>query len=277
MSPLYLHDGKLLLVDGKLAANEACCCDGACCLPGICWTGLTGIFWLFDENGGLICPDGPPPPPPGYFLVESFCEPGNGRVSRFRKDLDPADCPIDVIAENEAADNHFIQVSNPDGSPGIFSGGGTDTGADVPPSCQDGLSQSACDELGGTFHSGQTCGGDPCSTESQCSESCPKTFTVNWSYKTDSGTITTTTPGNQFEFIGSADLNFVLVSVFCGDDGKWDFVVQFCAFFPNASDIWEARDASAEADGCPPDGDVGLACSALSQPCDDSSATGSIS
>jgi hypothetical protein len=42
MSPLYLHDGKLLLVDGKLAANEACCCNkcsGPCegdedCAPG---------------------------------------------------------------------------------------------------------------------------------------------------------------------------------------------------------------------------------------------------
>ena len=116
-----------------------------------------------------------------------------------------------------------------------------------------------------------------CCCSTGCSESCPKTFTVNWSYKTDFGTITTTTPGNQFQFIGSADLNFVAVSAICGDDGKWDFVVQFCAFFPNASDIWEARDVPAEADGCPPDGDVGLSCSVLSQPCGDSSATGSIS
>ena len=27
MSPLYLYDGKLLAVDGKLAGNENCCCD----------------------------------------------------------------------------------------------------------------------------------------------------------------------------------------------------------------------------------------------------------
>jgi len=29
MSPVYLHNNKLLVVDGKLAANEACCC----CVP----------------------------------------------------------------------------------------------------------------------------------------------------------------------------------------------------------------------------------------------------
>ena len=30
MSPLYTKDGKLLLVDSKLAANENCCCDCFC-------------------------------------------------------------------------------------------------------------------------------------------------------------------------------------------------------------------------------------------------------
>jgi hypothetical protein len=27
MSPLFTYKGKLLVVDGKLAANENCCCD----------------------------------------------------------------------------------------------------------------------------------------------------------------------------------------------------------------------------------------------------------
>ena len=31
MSPLYTQDGKLLVVDGKLAGNENCCCDDCFC------------------------------------------------------------------------------------------------------------------------------------------------------------------------------------------------------------------------------------------------------
>lgn len=31
MSPLYLYDGKLLLVDGKLATNQNCCCEEEKC------------------------------------------------------------------------------------------------------------------------------------------------------------------------------------------------------------------------------------------------------
>jgi len=30
MSPIYLYDGKLLVVDSKLAGNENCCCDCFC-------------------------------------------------------------------------------------------------------------------------------------------------------------------------------------------------------------------------------------------------------
>jgi hypothetical protein len=115
-----------------------------------------------------------------------------------------------------------------------------------------------------------------CGTEPSCDENCTKTLTVSWSYKGDSGTITTAIPGNQFQFIGSADLNFVLVNIFCADNGKWNVVVQFCAFFPNPSDIWEARDITADPDGCPPDGDVGLVCASLSLPCNDSNASGSV-
>jgi len=40
MSPLFTSDGKILVVDGKLAASKNCCCDscdGPCpCRPGCC-------------------------------------------------------------------------------------------------------------------------------------------------------------------------------------------------------------------------------------------------
>jgi hypothetical protein len=41
MSPLFAYKGKLLVVDGKLAANERCCCDK--CL------GTIGTLITFDE------------------------------------------------------------------------------------------------------------------------------------------------------------------------------------------------------------------------------------
>ena len=51
--PLYLEDGKLLVVDGKLAVSEDCCCgeECACCTGGISGLDITisgvvkGIYW----------------------------------------------------------------------------------------------------------------------------------------------------------------------------------------------------------------------------------------
>lgn len=70
MSTLYLYDGKLLAVDGKLATNENCCCDTGCPEPttnGVIdlvnfgWTkpptktnnSITAIFKFEDSKGGF--------------------------------------------------------------------------------------------------------------------------------------------------------------------------------------------------------------------------------
>lgn len=67
MSPFYTKDGKLLLVDSKLAAEQACCCNGCCgCVlwewePAACWplmpaAATTTRFIRYDpvpaEQGG---------------------------------------------------------------------------------------------------------------------------------------------------------------------------------------------------------------------------------
>lgn len=54
MSPLFTYNGKLLIVDGKLAADENCCCDkGFCCR---CIGPIYAYSVVFDE-GGIVDPD----------------------------------------------------------------------------------------------------------------------------------------------------------------------------------------------------------------------------
>ena len=43
MSPLFRYNGKLLVVDGKLATNENCCCKN-----GICWARSRGVLFPQD-------------------------------------------------------------------------------------------------------------------------------------------------------------------------------------------------------------------------------------
>jgi hypothetical protein len=55
MSPLYLHNNKLLVVGGKLAVNEACCCEepGCPCPDTVQWGG--NAQELTFTIGGTTC------------------------------------------------------------------------------------------------------------------------------------------------------------------------------------------------------------------------------
>lgn len=50
MSPLYSFGGKLLVRDGKLAADPSCCCNGCCC-----WNFTQGAKFTFT----IDCGNGP--------------------------------------------------------------------------------------------------------------------------------------------------------------------------------------------------------------------------
>ena len=45
MSPLFTYNGKLLVVDGKLAANQNCCCGCVC--------SCTDLLFLIDTTGSM--------------------------------------------------------------------------------------------------------------------------------------------------------------------------------------------------------------------------------
>ena len=66
MSPLYLHNNKILVVGGKLAANEACCC---CSCPPCNENFLFSVTWAGVTATANICFDG------GYFgLAQEFTD-----------------------------------------------------------------------------------------------------------------------------------------------------------------------------------------------------------
>lgn len=121
MSPLYSQDNKLLVVGGKLAGGEECCCDdGACFLPDTEPCRVT-----FEPCApGSIGLDGCP-----------------GELGQF--------CEENVLGERLCVGDGDVPIGTCEG---------VVMGPPVPGECQDGLSQSACEELGGTFHSGQKCG-----------------------------------------------------------------------------------------------------------------------
>jgi hypothetical protein len=65
MTPIYLHNNKILVVGGKLAASEACCCQEDDCNdpsigsknpnPGCC---VETISPIVADDFSLSCPDG---------------------------------------------------------------------------------------------------------------------------------------------------------------------------------------------------------------------------
>lgn len=73
MSPLYLYNGKLLVVDGKLAINQNCCCGecsgpcdtsedcapGCACMNGACVETKAYTITAVDECSGGYFVNGP--------------------------------------------------------------------------------------------------------------------------------------------------------------------------------------------------------------------------
>lgn len=58
MSPLYLHNGKLLLVEGALATNERCCCGGnGMCISPYSVTAINTVNQPFCEEGVIWYPN----------------------------------------------------------------------------------------------------------------------------------------------------------------------------------------------------------------------------
>ena len=176
---LVVDGGGLVNKGGALGTGAACCCNkcsgpcdeenpcatgcvcvdgqcvggGACCLPERCTVELDVDFTGTEYEGG------PPPTPAGWTqigaLVPEF--PNVIHYIHVIPDTEPCDDQSQYYADLVAAITAWSDdLSLPIGATAFSAV------AQQEASCQDGLSQSACEEQGGTYHPGQTCAEEPC-------------------------------------------------------------------------------------------------------------------
>jgi hypothetical protein len=159
MSLLYLYNDKLLVVDGKLAANEACCCDsGACCgwaceyVAEIIWPEIEDPEDFPDISAAMIAA--------GWFFFGEVV--GGGPRGEWRKDIFGEENCEDPEAVAQKQQELEAEVD------GIVNGLGGVVFVLLDPStsslfCFDNLTQQACEETyAGVFRPGVTCDEEPC-------------------------------------------------------------------------------------------------------------------
>jgi hypothetical protein len=95
MSPIYLYNGKLLVVDGKLATGQACCCAGGCnctCDDDYVFSvviegqtlSVDSVNTVARQELCLECEDGPPVPG----TIKCTDVPGRSSLGSTARDVD---------------------------------------------------------------------------------------------------------------------------------------------------------------------------------------------
>lgn len=152
--------------EGCVCVNGQCVQGGACCLPERCVYGASVALLVSRLNGG------PAPELAGWVLVGQS-EPTFGTVG-CTYNFYTQDAPCDLFTEpwQAALDDFNAKILEAAAGLGyteeelssLEQNLGSLTATVEAASCEDGLTQSACEEQGGTYHPGQTCAEEPCCT-----------------------------------------------------------------------------------------------------------------
>ena len=168
MSPLTVQDGKLLLRDGKLGTEQACCCssgNGACCLPdGTCEEGLTQQECEACQPT-FVCTEYAYPENPEDPCPEGFSPDGFGGCSRQTAVSACAECSGFCQEDTEGTCGTFVPNKTCEQNPCNCC-------------CVDGqpdqtkTTAEECEAAGGTYYENTVCRPNLCDCDSSCLDNC---------------------------------------------------------------------------------------------------------